>query len=337
MQDRRQDLMDASRRSFHVYGKTEAGTNALGATRGAISSSARQLLILIDGKRSIDDLSKIFPQEILTPSLTLLESLNYIECLRHFPEPVEDRSDPIAPASERAGADAHENQPQAPTAPAPKSSTSRRRRSPSRGPGVAIALGVCCVAIFGSYWLVARRDAPIEVTAVPTNSVAPAPPAAPAPAPAPTSIAHGAPNPSEANTARTTQPAVVPQEEPIAVHRASVENAVRPSSAPASGNAAPSSGTEAVLSKTPVLHVRSQVTPQLPQLAKALGIVGGHVVVVLHVNPQGTVDRVELVSATPPQIYDQEMERAFAKWTFDPLGIPGRMTVEVEVAPPPTR
>jgi len=29
------------------------------------------------------------------------------------------------------------------------------------------------------------------------------------------------------------------------------------------------------------------------------------------------------------------MERAFEQWTFEPLGIPGRMTVEVEVAPPP--
>jgi TonB family protein len=75
--------------------------------------------------------------------------------------------------------------------------------------------------------------------------------------------------------------------------------------------------------------------PQLPQQAKALGIGSGHVAVVLHVNPQGTVDQVELVSATPPQVYDSAMEQAFHQWTFDPLGIPGRMTVEVEVAPPP--
>jgi protein TonB len=83
------------------------------------------------------------------------------------------------------------------------------------------------------------------------------------------------------------------------------------------------------------LHVRNQVMPQLPQQARALGIESGHVAVVLHVNPQGSVDRVELLSATPSEIYDKEMERAFEQWTFEPLGIPGRMTVEVEVAPPP--
>jgi TonB family protein len=89
--------------------------------------------------------------------------------------------------------------------------------------------------------------------------------------------------------------------------------------------------------KTPTLTVRNQVMPQLPEVAKALGIVSGHVAVVLHVNPRGTVDRVELLSATPPQVYDAAMELAFRQWTFDPLGIPGRMTVEVEVTPGPSR
>jgi protein TonB len=83
------------------------------------------------------------------------------------------------------------------------------------------------------------------------------------------------------------------------------------------------------------MHVRTQVMPQLPQLAKALGIEKGHVVVVLHVDPRGTVERVELVEATPPQVYDQAMEQAFRQWTFDPLGVPGRMKIEIEVKPQP--
>jgi protein TonB len=86
--------------------------------------------------------------------------------------------------------------------------------------------------------------------------------------------------------------------------------------------------------KSLTLKVRSQVMPQLPKLAMDLGIASGHVVVVLKVSPEGTVERVELVSASPPQVYDTAMEHAFQQWTFEPLGIPGRMTVEIEVRPP---
>ena len=35
----------------------------------------------------------------------------------------------------------------------------------------------------------------------------------------------------------------------------------------------------------------------------------GHVVVTLLVKPDGTVERIELVSATPPQMYDQDMQK----------------------------
>jgi TonB family protein len=83
------------------------------------------------------------------------------------------------------------------------------------------------------------------------------------------------------------------------------------------------------------LHVREQFMPEIPKQAKELGIDTGSVVVVLHVNPKGTVDSVELVSATPPQVYDEDMRQVFEKWTFDPPGRPGRMTIEVQIRPQP--
>ncbi len=82
------------------------------------------------------------------------------------------------------------------------------------------------------------------------------------------------------------------------------------------------------------LRVRTQVTPAIPRSVLERGITSGHVVVVLHVDPAGAVQRVELVSATPPEVFDAAMAQAFANWTFDPLGIPGRMTVDVDIRPP---
>jgi protein TonB len=81
--------------------------------------------------------------------------------------------------------------------------------------------------------------------------------------------------------------------------------------------------------------VRYQVMPKLPSRAQELGIKSGHAVVLLHVTAQGAVELVELVSATPPQIYDDEMKEAFEQWTFEPPGVPGRMTVEVDLTGPP--
>ena len=43
--------------------------------------------------------------------------------------------------------------------------------------------------------------------------------------------------------------------------------------------------------------------------ARATANRSGHVVVTLLVKPDGTVERIELVSATPPQMYDQDMQK----------------------------
>jgi TonB family protein len=446
--------MDASRRSLHVYGKTQAGTLALTAMRGAMSTSMRQLLILVDGKRSIGDLGKIFAEDTLAASLAQLESQGYIECLKHFPEEPEAPAaapeplpppDPVeppraaAPAAPAARAvarvepkfDAYETPPPAPSAPPPpapapspraaqaatqeppaaaapseapeslakrlygpaakrsgaapdlasppprpppdtaaprtrppgdthatrtrQAGDTQERRTQQRGgdtlaprtrlPGetlsprtrapdddadsrearsarasgrprrrsnVAIVVaGTCIIAAYGGYQFAVRQ-------AVADGTTAPVPPPA-----APVSTAAPAPHPPAAASTGAGKGAV---------QKAAATGAEASLPPPAPARPAPESAGGIVN-----LHVRNQVMPQLPQLAKALGIESGHVVVVLHVNPQGTVERVELVSATPPQVYDQAMQDAFSQWTFDPPGVTGRMTVDVTVKPAGTQ
>jgi len=360
--------MDASTRFYNVYGKTKSGASALSSTRGALSSSARQLLILIDGQRSVGDLTSIFGGEALDRSLALLESEGYVEIVRHFPE-TEDN-----PAMD-GGALTVEEAPAEPTNAAP------RRRSTV--PVVLAGL----IAIMGIIWLFAHEVGVTQspkVPAAPLAAPAASMPGPPRRAPADADEVIAAPKPTapeamplpvsaepkrspvRAKQGLASDSKPIPAPEQRAGESPPAADAAPATSRPAPANANPALGTLAVPAAataaqppsaqsgnvaappavanerpasapvpapTPVLHVRDQVTPQIPKLAKALGINSGHVVVVLHVTAKGTVERVELVSATPPEVYDQDMEQVFGKWTFDP-GQPGRMTVEVDLRPP---
>src|SRR3974390_315715 len=78
--------MDASDRSGHVYGKTESGKSALHQARNTLSSAARQLLILINGQRTLGELWGILGAETVERALEQLEVQGYVEVLRHFPD-----------------------------------------------------------------------------------------------------------------------------------------------------------------------------------------------------------------------------------------------------------
>jgi TonB family protein len=67
--------------SFRIYGKTELGAAALNAARGALSSSARRLLILVDGQRSVGELEGIFGAEALARLLPQLEVQGLVQFL----------------------------------------------------------------------------------------------------------------------------------------------------------------------------------------------------------------------------------------------------------------
>ncbi len=82
------------------------------------------------------------------------------------------------------------------------------------------------------------------------------------------------------------------------------------------------------------LHVRDRVVPPLPARARRAGVDGGTVVARLHVTPEGRVERVDLVSAKPAQVYDESVRLALLKWVFDPPGRSAEMTVELDFRPP---
>jgi len=310
--------MDASRRSSHVYGKTQAGKNALHAARGALSSATRQLLILIDGRRTLEDLSGILGDESLERSLDELEVLGYVEIVRHFPDDDDQTPVEVAP-------------------PLPLKLLAEATHSAPRQRSAMLILLAILAAIIGIAWLLVRGiiestgphvvARPLVPTAPPA-SVADTPNAAPAAkAPEHSPSPPGADRPrTPASTADRAPTASKPEPKPAAPRQAA-----RPG--PDAAAAPPPEPSAAPASAPPVLHVRSQVTPQIPQQAKDLGIKSGHIVVTLLVKPDGTVDRVELVSATAPQMYDQEMQQTFEKWTFDPTAGGGRMTVQVDIVP----
>jgi TonB family protein len=489
--------MDASTRSFHVYGKTASGAGALKGSRDALSTTARRLLILVDGSRTVDELAGMLGRETVDLALAELESLGHVELLRRFPdagdelpqfdpalldpraaarvepalfEPLSDLAPydaparavadlplaiaaaPVAPvptADTPAPAGARTPAPTPPAMPAPAPAPARAAPPPivrpipaplSATPTAAPPVLQQPRAELRPETHAARPVAPPAVPPVPAAPAASAPsPAAPASGAAssgPASATQGtspgarprikavvwrpertaspwfmallligaiaalviwlgarefaatpaatagplasrpataslaakptgaAPPPGTSASASAPMPAAPPPDVPASLRVAPApstapgpEPATAAGAAPAQPEAPAAPGGALVLPASPAaasapvastsapaaappsgahhaLHVRNQYTPEIPKPVRDRGINSGHVAVVLHVDPQGRVERVELLSATPPDVYDREMERSFGRWTFDPLGIPGRMTVDVDIRPP---
>lgn len=72
-----------------------------------------------------------------------------------------------------------------------------------------------------------------------------------------------------------------------------------------------------------------RVAPNYPLQARRSGI-EGVVVAYLHVNPDGSVERVQIISATPRGVFEREVSKVLMQWRFapEPVGFVG----EVEVA-----
>jgi protein TonB len=212
-------------------------------------------------------------------------------------------------------------------------------------PTWAIATLVLGALIAIAVWVSARQFVADDALARSGPSLAPEPAqlagaaAPPAPVAAPAAAADRAPsqglpadpllsvapasNHAEAPTGAAASSAVSAP----AVHPAAASSVPAPAANPAAASSVPAPTGGA-------LHVRKQVAPEIPKVVRDRGITSGHVSVVLHVDPQGRVERVELLSATPADVYDRNMEQVFTQWLFEPLGIPGRMTVDIDIRPP---
>jgi len=155
--------------------------------------------------------------------------------------------------------------------------------------------------------------------------------------------------PAAVNGTAVAQPAAVPVAPPAPLPRATLPEpppkvavvepqlnaAAAPDAAPAAAAVpAGGAGAAAPTGEPPTrLRVRERALPVIPRRAIRAGIDRGRVVVRLHVNAAGSVERVELVRADPPQIYDVSVQRVFEGWTFDPPGKPAVQVFEIEFKP----
>jgi protein TonB len=158
---------------------------------------------------------------------------------------------------------------------------------------------------------------PIAVIDAPREDRGAAPAAADAPRPGAT-LAVGTPP-----TQRGAGPATV--------------DAPRPSATPA-GGAAP---TQLAIVAPPAQPASGPVTlrplkhelPEFPGRAVREKVREGHVVARIWITAEGGVDQVDIVSAVPPRVFDDEVRRALSVWTFEAPGRQVNQTVELTFKP----
>jgi protein TonB len=85
--------------------------------------------------------------------------------------------------------------------------------------------------------------------------------------------------------------------------------------------------------------IKTRVQPEYPKVAAQRGI-SGKVVMRLYISEKGLVDRVEIVRAQPPGVFERSAERAFRDARFSPgmkhkHPVKTRMTIEVSFDSPP--
>lgn len=445
--------MDGSRRYSKIYCKTQAGAEALTAGRGALSSSARQLLILLDGERDFDELSRIFGEDTLYRLLPFLESQGFVE---PFTEAATAQDEPpTSPTTTRLGIstalpttvltpEATVTQVAAPppatlSEPLPVQAPAKSPRFLAVPIAILVSLATAAVTV---NWVFEREQhaaespqqvqetTPPAVSAgnaskqplVGAGSVAPSsevrtaqnvsspgnsepthPPlsALGVPAPAGRSSSSETSAPARDTTwplalqgkttlqpvssasktaasettaqsndtdSRPAQRGKVASDLTLEASMPSVpstktqidETAARVAAKPKVATKSPSAdakeaqtGPDTSLAKgqgtlalvapdrgaaqspapapaTVGLHVRSRVLPAISKRALESGIYGGKAVVRLHVTSAGTVERVELLSADPPEVYGPDVQHALEQWTFEPPSNPAQFTLDLD-------
>ncbi|HEY4038247.1 MAG TPA: TonB family protein, partial [Burkholderiaceae bacterium] len=62
-------------------------------------------------------------------------------------------------------------------------------------------------------------------------------------------------------------------------------------------------------------------------------VVEGHAQVRLWITPEGKVDQVDVLEASPPGVLDEEVKRALSLWTFEAPGHPMDEVVRLTLEP----
>jgi TonB family protein len=176
-----------------------------------------------------------------------------------------------------------------------------------------------------------ERALEVPAAAKPAAASDAASPAAPVAAPESTT-------PERNATPRAAAPSTPQPAPPL---RADAPPAASAATAPAAGavaaapapDAAQAVSSEAGAQSAPALKVIERVKPELPLRARRRSIVDGTVRVALHVAADGSVESVELLSATPPIVYDEGVRKTLSQWKFAPPGRPARAQVEIVFKP----
>jgi protein TonB len=396
-----------------IYRKTRRGAAELSNTHGGhVATPSRRVLIVLDGRRTVEELTELFGAEAVEQALAELEA----QGLARLTDPESD-SDTTQQVAMLDGYSYPPRQPSEPDLALPDVKPQRRGL-------IWIALALPALAIAGGYWIVtnanrpadAPRDAavaarpagpahtpsaagpvaqdaldpgepstgsptdgprelplsgltPVIITKASATVVAPAgagPEAplarraseravaqvetVPAPPPAPevapkTVAAADSPARPEAPQNRPRETPVAPatatkldtgQAERVALRVPAAEPAAPETAAPA----APPPVQLAAVAPTPLpatepitLHPRNRDPPQFPRRALRAKIDEGYVMARIWVTPEGKVDQVDIVKATPPRVFDDEVRRALSAWTFDPPGQAVNKTVELTFKP----
>lgn len=445
-----QQQMDGSRRYSKIYCKTQAGADALTAGRGALSSSARQLLILLDGERDFDELSRIFGEETLYRVLPFLESQGFVEPLK---EHTTAQNESLAPTTVARTTVLPTTvlQPAVPTvtqvaeppatvsAPSPVQASAKSPRFLAVPIAILASLATAAAIV---NWVFEREQHAAESPQQTQDVTRPATPAVTASKPPSSGAGSSAPNTGvqtaqidssdanaqpthppptvkpalpplgPANSVQGSVPTIEKGSPPVARGKANAETtsssstlavsdasplSVQPSARPAQRSKVASDSTvqaskpSTEQAKTPPdgssaqgvprpktaaesasattqepptrpepssaavqgtlalaapdhttaqspapapalvgLHVRNRVLPTISKRALDSGIYGGKLVVRLHVNLAGTVERVELVSANPPEVYGPDVQHALEQWTFEPPSNPAQFTLDLD-------
>ena len=125
-------------------------------------------------------------------------------------------------------------------------------------------------------------------------------------------------------------PAELPVAAPIAAPAPAPVPVVAAEAPPASP---PEQVAVAAPPEPPGLRPLSRDPPRFPERALRNGIGQSHVQARLWVTPEGKVDQVDILEATPPGIFEDEVRRALSLWTFEPPGHPAEQVVDLALKP----
>jgi len=73
--------------------------------------------------------------------------------------------------------------------------------------------------------------------------------------------------------------------------------------------------------------------PRIPEQAARGGLAEGHAQVRLWITPEGKVDQVDILQAQPAGVFEDEVRRALSLWSFDPPGHPLDQVMDLTLKP----